>query len=297
MLHSRCAAVLSICLGLWETGVTLGEETGGNPAAKPPALSWHQDYGKAVAAAEKQRQMLLIYFRANQASPTRDKFESEALADPAVKKKLKGFTLLKLPMDTQISIEGSRQTLLSHAAFSDMLGSPGLAVVDYAHPKASYGGCVVSAFPLTENYSYTAEQVAVILDLPPGTITQRTLIYAVRTHPERPASTDGVCDPTLAAEAESHSEYQAQIRNQGHHFWERRFHRINACLPGGLLAKEVCAESWPGQGLLESAVECVRCWRQSSGHWQAVSSPHQVYGYDMKLGANGIWYATGIFGG
>ena len=33
--------------------------------------------------------------------------------------------------------------------------------------------------------------MAVILDLPPGTLTQRTLIYAVRTHPERPASADG----------------------------------------------------------------------------------------------------------
>lgn len=297
MLQLRCTAMLSIGLGLCQVGFTRAEETPGTPAAKPPALSWHQDYGKAVAAAEKRGQMLLIYFRATQAGPTRDKFESEALADPMVREKLKGFTLLKLPTDAQVSIEGSRQTLLSHAAFSDMLGCAGLAIIDYAHPKASYAGCIVSAFPLTETYCYTAEQVAVILDLPPGTLTQRTMIYAVRIHPERPASTEGVCDPTLAAEAESHSEYQAEIRTQGHHFWERRFHRINARLPGGVLAKEVCAESWPGQGLLESAIECVRCWRLSSGHWQAVASPHQLYGYDMKLGSNGIWYATGIFGG
>jgi hypothetical protein len=297
MLHSRYAAMLSICLGLWDTGVSPGQETRSTPEVKPAALSSHQDYGKAVAAAQKQKQMLLVYFRATQASPTREKFESEALAAPAIQEKLKGFTLLKVPTDVEVNLEGGRQTLLSHDAFSDMLCSPGLAIVDYAHPKACYCGCVVSAFPLTENYPYTAEQVAVILNLPPGTLTQRTMIYAVRTHPERPASTGGVFDPTLAAEAESHSEYQAKIHRQGHHFWERRFHSINACLPSGLTAKEVCAESWPGQGLLESAIECVRCWRQSSGHWQAVSSPHQLYGYDIKQGKNGIWYATGIFGG
>lgn len=297
MLPSRCAAMLSICLGLWNTADTLAQETPTAPAASPPALVWHQDYKKAVAVAEKQKKMLLIYFRATQASPARERFEAEALAAPAVRTKLKDFTLLRVPANVEISCKGRRQSLLSHEAFSDMLCCPGLAIVDYAHTKACYCGCVVSAFPLNEKFSYTAEQVAVILNLPPGTLTQRTLIYAVRTHPERPASTNGTCDPTLADEAERHSEHQAKIRRQGHHFWEWRFHRINACLPDGLIAREVCAESWPGQGLLESAIECVRCWRQSSGHWQAVSSPHQLYGYDMKQGKNGIWYATGIFGG
>ena len=34
-----------------------------------------------------------------------------------------------------------------------------------------------------------------------------------------------------------------------------------------------------------------------SGHWDAVSSPHLLFGYDMKRGVNGIWYAAGIFAG
>ena len=100
----------------------------------------------------------------------------------------------------------------------------------------------------------------------------------------------------MLAEAESHSAYQAQIGVQGHHGWDYRFQRINSRLPGGCLSYEVCAESWPGQGLLHSAIECVRCWRLSSGHWRSVASPCQAYGYDIKRGRNGIWYATGIFG-
>jgi hypothetical protein len=138
--------------------------------------------------------------------------------------------------------------------------------------------------------------MAVILDLPSGTLTQRTLIYAVRTHPDRPASTEGAFDVYLASEAQSHSEHQARIRLQGHHNWGHRFHRINGKLPHGLLACEVCAESWPGENLVEAAVECVRCWRLSSGHWSAVRAKHAVYAYDMKRGSNGVWYATGVFG-
>jgi hypothetical protein len=136
----------------------------------------------------------------------------------------------------------------------------------------------------------------VLLELPIGSLTQRTLIYAVRLHPESPRSTDGHSHPLLFEEAEKHSSHQASIGVQGHHAWDQRFHRINARLPAGVIAQEVCAESWPGQDLFAAAVECVHSWRQSSGHWSAVSGRHAYFGCDMKRGANGIWYATGIFG-
>ena len=126
-----------------------------------------------------------------------------------------------------------------------MLGRPGVAIVDFAHADPKLHGNVVSVFPLTATLSYTPEQMGVILDLPPGTLTQRTLIYAVRVHPEHPASTAGQLDSHLVQEAESHSENQARMRLQGHHFWETRFHRINAILPAGLIAREVCARVGP----------------------------------------------------
>jgi hypothetical protein len=97
-------------------------------------------------------------------------------------------------------------------------------------------------------------------------------------------------------EAKSHSRYQARIRVQGHHNWGRRFGRISRFLPGGLRAQEVVAESWPRQGLLDAAVDCVASWRQSAGHWSAVRSRQVRFGYDIRRGSNGIWYATGIFG-
>jgi hypothetical protein len=64
-------------------------------------------------------------------------------------------------------------------------------------------------------------------------------------------------------------------------------------------ASEVVAESWGlvvgGENVLEAAFSCVDAWRQSSGHWGAVSRPQRYFGYDIARGGNGTWYATGIF--
>lgn len=38
-----------------------------------------------------------------------------------------------------------------------------------------------------------------------------------------------------------------------------------------MLSREVCAENWMGQLLVEAAGECVHSWRQVSGHWEAVT--------------------------
>ncbi len=260
-------------------------------------VTWHTDYAQAMAEAERQNKMLLIYFYdAEGAGPCR-RFKAETLDDPRLKSKLQEYVCVELPLAAKIKVHGKDVVLLEHEAFGEMLRRPGIAIVDFRATKEPQRGAVVSEFPITEKLWYTPEQMAVILELPSGTLTQRTLIYAVRTHPDKPASTEGELLPDLLEEAQSHSEYQAAIRLQGHHFWDGRFRRIVARLPGGLSAREVCAESWPGENLVEAAVECVRCWRLSDGHWGAVRARHRFFGYDMKRGQNGVWYATGIFGG
>jgi len=259
-------------------------------------IRWHTDYGQALNEARGEGKMLLLHFY-DPSDRLSEGFEADTLKDPMIVSKLQDYVCAELPLDTKITIDGNESTLLEHNVFREMLGRPGVAILDFADREAPYHGCVVSTFPLTEELSYPAERMAVILDLPPGTLTQRTLIYAVRIHPDRPSSTEGRIDANLVQEAESHSRYQARIHLQGHHHWSTRFHRINAKLPAGLTACEVAAESWPGERLVEAAIECVRCWRFSAGHWSAVSAYHDFYGYDMKRGSNGIWYATGIFGG
>jgi hypothetical protein len=266
------------------------------PTPALPPIAWETNYEKAMIAATRERKMALILFCQSEQCPLQQQLESQTLADPLVADRLENMVLVKLLTSAKVAVDGREIEILKHPAFAEMLGMPGIAVIDLAHDDPRVYGHVVSVFPFLGNRVYTPDQMRVILDLPPGTLTQRTLIYAVRTHPDHPASANGQIEQNLVREAESHSAYQAQIHLQGHHSWETRFHRINALLPGGRMAKEVCAESWPGQHLLEAAVECVRCWRYSEGHWSAVNGQQDFFGYDMKRGTNGIWYATGIFG-
>lgn len=257
---------------------------------------WQRDYAKAMATAERQNKMLLIFFCDGQKDSHCARFQAETLHDPKVREKLHGYVCVQVPLDVKIRVQGKPVALLEDPSFQEMLGRPGIAIVDFRSQQTGQRGAIVSMFPITERLQYPPEQMVVILNLPPGTLTQRTLIYAVRIHPEHPASTDSAANSELLEEAQSHSQYQADIRVQGHHFWDSRFARIVSRLPGGETAREVCAESWPGEHLVEAAIECVRCWRLSDGHWSAVRSPNQCFGYDMKRGSNGIWYATGIFG-
>jgi hypothetical protein len=263
---------------------------------EPVAQAVFTDYQAAMHEAVVDRKMLFIYFHERRPNAAQRAFEKLTLADRQIKEKLQRYVLLRLPRDASIVKDGVRIELLKHAAFAEMLGRQGVAIVDLAHEGADYYGHVVSTFPFTPGKYYRKEALSIILDLPPGTLTQRTMIYAVRIHPEAPASTQGIFHTALADEAKEHASYQASILSQGHHSWESRFHRINAKLPSGVVAQEVVAESWPNEGLVEACVDCVHSWRQSPGHWGAVRGRHPVFGYDIKRGRNGIWYATGIFG-
>ncbi len=257
-------------------------------------IRWWDSYQAAYEKAAEEERPLLIYFRPEGTSAACEQFDT-ILNQSRVAEFLRYYVCVKVGFDSAVLVDGREVKLLAQPAFYEMLGQPGLAIVDLAHKEQPYYASVVSTFPFLKGRPYTVDQTLIILTLPPGTLTQRTLIYAVRSHPERPLSADGVFHPLLAAEATSHAAYQARIGVQGHHFWDMRFRRILSRLPLGLVPQEVCAESWPGQNLLESAIECVRCWRLSSGHWSAVARYHPYFGYDMKRGPNGVWYATGIF--
>ena len=185
---------------------------------KAPQVAWETDYGHAMEIANEQHKMLLIFFH-NPADPQSQRLESETLNSPEVQQKLQGFVCLRLPLDAKTALEGKDVVLLEHVSLGEMLGRPGVAIADFVHSDPKLHGCVVSVFPLTGGMFYGPAEMQVILDLPPGSLTQRTLIYAVRIHPERPASAAGQPDDRLLAEAESASQYQAAIRLQGHHGW------------------------------------------------------------------------------
>jgi hypothetical protein len=292
MLPKLLTPISCLVVFCWLASTSLAESPADAPAEPLP---WMTNYSEAMQTARAAGKMLLIYFNEDGASDKPSEFESSVLSDESIRQLLKPLVLAKIPTTATGQVNGEQIKLLDHAAYAELLHCPGVAMIDLRDADSIHHGCVVSIFPFRARRTLSREQTAVLLNLPAGSLTQRTLIFAVRTHPEKPASADKEFYPVLAEESESHAKHQANINLQGHHNWNTRFHRINGRLPGSMLSQEVCAESWPGQGLVDAAIECVHSWRQSSGHWNAVSGQQPLFGYDMKRGSNGTWYATGIF--
>ena len=84
---------------------------------------------------------------------------------------------------------------------------------------------------------------------------------------------------------------------QGHHNWETRFTRINAILPAGLCAARCARRVGPARAWSKGPSSASTRGARPSGHSGAVCSGQRVFAYDMQRGCNGVWYATGIFGG
>lgn len=294
-------------------------------------ISWMDDYEKAIQTAKDSSKNLLIYFVAETDSSkllneTEEKFvpygksqirqiahvtpsmqrplpiaeacrnfERQTRENAELVEKLGDYVLLKLPLDaTTKTDDGKEKEILSLPEYAEMLNLPGFAVLDFTHENEPYYGEPVGILPFVRAKIPTVEQTSVFLALPPGTLTQRTLIYAVRTHPERPLSAEGEGQAVLFKEARDHSAYQAKVRVLGHQNFGARTQRIASAL-NCIGASEVCAQSWSNEGLYEGAIGCVRSWRTSPAHWKGVKAPNRYYGYDMVRGTNGVWYATGLF--
>jgi hypothetical protein len=257
---------------------------------------WHTKYAAAYAKAKRERRMLLVNFMADPDSAVQRELDRAVETDRMLQSRLRAMVLVRVPRDYQSEAVNYQGLLIDHAAFEHLGRGPGIAVVDLAHTGTRHYGTVVTALPYASGkyYRWRNSHLTVALELPPGTITQRTMIWAVRIHPESPASTTGQHHRTLANAAAQHSAYQARIGVQGHHRWETRFHEVRAGAQAGE-ASEVVAESWPHQNLIDSCIDCVASWRHSPGHWRAVRGRHRLFGYDIRRGRNGIWYGTGIF--
>jgi hypothetical protein len=266
----------------------------GASAESLPAIQWRRDYRRALQEAEDRQAMLFIWLQNPLHEVADEQFSKFVFDNPGIRKLLDETVPLRLPITAKISSGGEEIAIIDQPAFAEMLGKSGIAMIDMTDPRSPQFRRVTTVYPFARQY-ISASKLAALLQLPHVSLTQRTMIFAVRTHPEHPASASSPASELLLAEAASHSNHQASIQVQGHHNWGSRFQAINARLPAGLVATEVCAESWPGQSLVDAAEECVHSWRQSPGHWSNVRERHALFGYDLKRGNNGIWYGTGIF--
>ena len=270
-------------------------------------IPWETEYEYARQRAIHLSQKLLVYLYADGTQeipeslaaapliPASRQFDREVLDDDFVRSLLSLYVLVKLPTDAKIiGDDGTEQSIHSLPGFEHMVEHPGLVVLDYSDWNAPYYGEVVGILPFLRGECPTAKQAATFLDLPPGTLTQRTLTYAVRIHPDQPLSASGEAAPIMLQLAAEHALYQAERGILTHQNFGARSARAQEILGSGMPA-EICAQSRSGLGLFEGALSCMRAWRYSSAHWSIARRSHTYYGYDMIQGKNGAWYAVGFF--
>ena len=270
-------------------------------------IRWETDYQYAMKTAERSTLYLLIYLYADDKSELPEvladvpvvsgcrEFSTVVLDDDFVRAGLAKYVALKLPMDAKvIGEEGVAVPIYSLPGFEHMLELPGLVVIDFAHRDTPHYGEVVGILPFLRGESPTPEQTETFLNLPPGTLTQRTLTYAVRIHPDRPLSGDGVALPIVMKAATDHATYQAERGILGHFNFGTRSNRVREALGGGS-PSEICAQTRNDESLFEAALSCMRLWRHSSGHWSIAKKSQRYFGYDMVRSKNGSWYGVGFF--
>ncbi|MAT16373.1 MAG: hypothetical protein CMJ46_14010 [Planctomyces sp.] len=252
-------------------------------------LDWHTDYVAAYKEANRNKQELLICFE-HQSPEQQTRFEQNVLSSAAFKEELGGFVRAILPLNA--AVPGENQTLLWHPSFQYMYKQAGIAILDLTDETSPLHGQLVTAHPFRSGHTCSADELQTLLTLPSGTITQRTLIYALKRHPEQPQSVNSTVHPYLLHMSNVNSNTMARLNQVGHHNWSSRFQQINGAVGG--LSSEV-AVSGNGYTLLDIANDCIRTWRSSAGHWNSMRQRHRYYGYDMVQGSNGTWYATGVF--
>ena len=250
---------------------------------KLPQLRWLDDYHQARAAAAEQKKMLLI------AIDSEDKaFSPEPKSVPA----LHAYVLLRQTTESRYEFEGEQQKLLNYGDFQPMREKAGLVVYDFKHQDALCYEEVVSVMPYKYlgpkpgNRTVSEEQREYeLLILEPGTLSQRTLTWAIRVSKgygenQRLRSADGQPCTILRRWALKNSRLQCSY-GCGHH-------------AGGPMRSEI-ASPGPGQDIVDGALNMVRIWRSSPPHYSAMVRYHRRFGYDMFASSRQHWYGTGRF--
>lgn len=246
-------------------------------AAEP--LDWHDDYFTAYSQAEQEGKLLFIFFRDEKQPLVADSYQHTVLTDEILTEPLAKVVRVVVPTD--IRIPETNELLLEHPAFAHQAQRQGIAILDLTDPQSNLYGTVISAHPFKSGRHLTARSTKIVLELPRGTITQRSIIYAARVHPRRPAGAQGRATVKLLTFAKDHSHTMARSSSMYHSNY------------GGM---EIVANIGPQGTIIDTAKSLINMWYHSPAHWNILSGKHGGFGLDMQRSRNGHWYATGVFG-
>ena len=274
------------------------------PVSEAPAesLSWHNDYLAAYVEASREKRFLLMLFRENAVggeplSPT------ESVFDPSLRPMLEQFSRVELPLNAAMpDISKSNQDaeqnglpdlLLKHRSFRHLGMRPGIAVVDLTDPASPNHARVVSALPLPESGQFNNADLMLALNLPQGAISQRTLLFAIRsTVPDSSLSMRDFSQ-TLIELAHRNSRFMANAGQVGSFDLENRAQQVEKEFGSQADLRELVFATETETTIHDAALQAVTSWISNSESFDILDSPAKAMGMEMfQNSESGRWYVT-----
>ena len=274
------------------------------PDSEAPAesLSWHSDYLAAYVEASQEKRFLLMLFREN-AIGGEPLAPTDSVFDPSLRPMLEQFSRVELPLNAAMPNVSSKSEdpeqdalpnlLLKHRSFRHLGMRPGIAVVDLTDPASPNHARVVSVLPLPENGQFNNADLMLALNLPQGAISQRTLLFAIRSTVPDSSLSMREFSQTLIELAHRNSRFMANAGQVGSFDRENRAQQIEKEFGPQAKLKELVFATEAETRIQDAALQAVTSWISNSESFDILDSPARAMGMEMfQNSESGRWFVT-----
>lgn len=274
------------------------------PATDDPAesLSWHNDYLAAYVEASQEKRYLLMLFRENVVGGE-PLSSADKIFAPSMRPMLEQFSRVELPLNAAMpNLSGKNNDspqndlpnlLLKHRSFRHLGMQQGIAVVDLTDPASPNHARVVSVLPLPEGGQFNGDDLMLALNLPKGAISQRTLLFAIRSTVPDSSLSMREFSPALIELAHRNSRYMANAGQTGSFDQENRQRKIEEKFGPQAELKELVFATKSEATIHDAALQAVTSWISNSESFEILDSPATAMGMDMfQDSESGRWYVT-----
>jgi len=266
------------------------------------SLTWHDDYLRAYSEASREQRYLLMLFHEFSVGDESD-FSPDLIFAPSMRPMLEQFSRVELPLNAAMptspesdstDIEDALpELLLNHRSFRHLGPRPGLAIVDLTDPESANHARVVSALPLPASGAFDSDQLTLVLNLPEGAISQRTLVFAVQSIVPDSSLARTKLSPSLTALAHRNARYQAIDQPIHESEKQARQEKIVEEFGPDVELQELLFASEAGMSIHDAAEGAVAEWTSSPDTLDLLTTPMTASGMDMfQSPESGRWYVT-----
>ncbi len=279
-------------------------ETVEEPKPETPAesLAWHSDYLAAYVEASQEKRYLLMLFR-DAVFGGEPLAATDAVFAPSMRPMLEQFSRVELPLNAAMPIlsdkdheaqkTGLPNLLLKHRSFRHLGMHPGIAVIDLTDPGSPNHARVVTVLPLPESGQFQDDTLMLALNLPQGAISQRTLLFAIRSTVPDSSLSMRQFNPTLVELAHRNSRYMANAGQAGSFDQKTRQQRIEQEFGPQAELKKLVFATESETTIHDAALQAVTSWIETSESFEVLDAPATAMGMDMfQNSESGRWFVT-----